>query len=557
MAVYEYRIHPSVGVARMGDSEHAYFIGREAPSDRFEPDLKTIPGKSAAKLPGHASFPFRDKDKKLAKQGARFRVFCYEYQIPFSNMSLMPQDKGLPDRVWEVTAADYTIEWTVEVANLKSRDGATMRPNRPDPRTFKTSVATDLNATTVKTFTGKGTPPDRLDLGAAFLELEGHLVVLGSGGQSRGIPSLATAHSPGLRWKNWEDTAADGHVRAFITPKATSSYPDKNETPQQATGATVIIGVPAYGMDTVPSVNLYHLALNHALTSWSQTHGSLFSKAFHTDPVTYHGNIEPILKTYVSNRYVSDQARAAHSISSYKSLKSPPVPGRAALYYALLRAPWDTKNLEPEDIWASPQHGPRERTPGPGTFNPYENVSDPLMPKLLYLALPELIHKWFGTWSKAATPAGNQGLFDRSASDAREKAWFLDMAHMMHISAGSFYPGIEAGRDVHNYNKWTADWGALGAHVDVRWTGGVGEITQNLAVPWQSDFVACTGEYWPASRPIEVTQDGATYYDWMAETGGAAISQLDFVGKWAKLGFIRYELGTDDFRETSRDLTHP
>ena len=128
---------------------------------------------------------------------------------------------------------------------------------------------------------------------------------------------------------------------------------------------------------------------------------------------------------------------------------------------------------------------------------------------------------------------------------------------MMHISAGSFYPGIEAGRDIHNYRKWTADWGALGTHVDLRWTGAVGEMTQNLAVPWQSDFVACTGEYWPASRPIEVTQDGSTFYDWMAEAGGAAISQTEFVNKWAKMGFIRYEVATDDFRESSRDLTHP
>ena len=132
MAVYEYRIHPSVGIARMGDSEHAYFIGREAPSDRFEPDLKTIPGKIAAKLPGLANFPFRDKDK-LARQGARFRVFCYAYDVPFSNISLAPKDKGLPDRVWEVTAADYNIEWTVEVANLKSREGSTVRPTCRTP----------------------------------------------------------------------------------------------------------------------------------------------------------------------------------------------------------------------------------------------------------------------------------------------------------------------------------------------------------------------------------------------------------------------------------------
>ena len=216
-------------------------------------------------------------------------------------------------------------------------------------------------------------------------------MVIGSSGQSRGIPGLAKASSPPLRWKNWEDTAADGHVRAFITPKATSRHPDKNQPPQPATGATVIIGVPAYGMDTVPSVSLYHLALNHALTSWAQAHRSLFAKTFHTDPVTYHGNIEPILKTYVSNRYVSDEARLSHTVSSYKSLKNPPDPARAKLYYTLLRAPWDTKNLEPENIWASPEHGPRRAAAGPGTFNSYADPSDqggPLMPKLLYLALP-------------------------------------------------------------------------------------------------------------------------------------------------------------------------
>ena len=55
------RIHPAIGIARLGNSEDDGFIGPE--------------------VPGVYQFPeggYRDSEGRLRRQGARFRVFGYD-----------------------------------------------------------------------------------------------------------------------------------------------------------------------------------------------------------------------------------------------------------------------------------------------------------------------------------------------------------------------------------------------------------------------------------------------------------------------------------------------
>jgi len=87
----EYRIYPSIGIARVGDSKDGFFIGPEAPG-------VTTQG------------PFRGKDGGLKPQGARFRI----YQVDI--------DANQNEKVVrEVTGAkDVAIEWKVALANRKA-----------------------------------------------------------------------------------------------------------------------------------------------------------------------------------------------------------------------------------------------------------------------------------------------------------------------------------------------------------------------------------------------------------------------------------------------------
>src|SRR5689334_18023799 len=104
-----YRIHPSIGVARVGDSEDEFYLGPELlgelPSecDRHgNPHLD-----KGARRPVRS---FKTAIGQVKRQAARFRIFRSD-----------PDQPDAPEK--EITLADRTIEsieWTVHLANKKA-----------------------------------------------------------------------------------------------------------------------------------------------------------------------------------------------------------------------------------------------------------------------------------------------------------------------------------------------------------------------------------------------------------------------------------------------------
>src|SRR5262245_45798599 len=97
----KYRIHPAIGIARLGDSADDFFIGPEAPG---VPSTLNKPDGSSAQ-PGK----YKDQQHKIKRQGARFRI--YEYTEDAA---------GAATTVREITATDAQIEWEVHLANRKA-----------------------------------------------------------------------------------------------------------------------------------------------------------------------------------------------------------------------------------------------------------------------------------------------------------------------------------------------------------------------------------------------------------------------------------------------------
>jgi L-Lysine epsilon oxidase N-terminal len=112
--VKTFRIYPGIGVARVGDSPEAYFIGPE------------VPGAGPPK-----GTHFKDSQERIARQGARFRIFGYN---------------GKGDVVDELTSLmpGVQIEWSVALANRKAsnikfngvRHGMEM-DKKPDPKQLR------------------------------------------------------------------------------------------------------------------------------------------------------------------------------------------------------------------------------------------------------------------------------------------------------------------------------------------------------------------------------------------------------------------------------------
>ena len=87
----EFRIYPSIGVARVGDCKDSFLIGPEAPG--------VVP-----------SAPFRGADKGLKPQAARFRIYKVEIDAN--------ENEAVVEEV--IAGGDTKIEWSVSLANRKA-----------------------------------------------------------------------------------------------------------------------------------------------------------------------------------------------------------------------------------------------------------------------------------------------------------------------------------------------------------------------------------------------------------------------------------------------------
>ena len=110
----------------------------------------------------------------------------------------------------------------------------------------------------------------------------------------------------------------------------------------------------------------------------------------------------------------------------------------------------------------------------------------------------------------------------------------LDRAALEACVGGAFFPGIEAGwflRDTYTYvEPFRLDHTNLCA----------GDVTKQMAVPWQADFTDCTQEgelaWWPAQRPDDVFPEaGGSQAPWIRDIVNGP---EDMIANWHKLGFV-------------------
>ena len=105
-----YEIHPSIGVARVGNHETAFFVGPEGPGSlgvEIDADGTERP------VAGYK------KDGKVKRQAARFRVFAYD------------QDSSGDLRLIGEVGPEARVEWTVDLCNRKAAFEGEVGPAGP------------------------------------------------------------------------------------------------------------------------------------------------------------------------------------------------------------------------------------------------------------------------------------------------------------------------------------------------------------------------------------------------------------------------------------------
>jgi hypothetical protein len=451
-------------------------------------------------LPGDRTPPangYKDSRCRVKRQAARFRLFGYE--------------NGVLQQ--EITLADADIKWTVELANTKGswhKFGGVENPNLPRrnntdnvPRApfDVTPGPRTLNGPNQKAGFNTGTfMGSAVSLGEMQMDGEGHLLVLGGFGTS-----ASPTNAPIVHWANndgWHDDASDGPVMASVLLNNTNNW-------IQAWSAWVICAPPKFAPPIDNIVTLYDTLYQVAVDKLG---------VVPPIPPSFSKDIYPLLARAMNMKWVSALAAGAHA--TFQAVIPPPGPNQARLtIFNRLRNP----SLAPHQtslgsdmpmIWSD-------------VYDTSQGINEALT-KTQYQNLKQwkdanFVNDWVGP-----PPPDNEISPDGMTRAALENC-----------VGGAFYPGIETSfmiRDTYAYlEPFRLDAAQLSA----------GDLTKQMAVPWQTDFSDCRFDtgllWWPAQRPDDVfPSGGGGQVPW----GRDLISNLEIPGgedmlkNWYRLGFV-------------------
>jgi hypothetical protein len=514
MAPMKIRIHPAIGIARLGNSPKEFFLGPEIPGVYPRVDK------------------YRDSKMLLKRQGARFRLFEY-----------YGKDNK---RFREINAGDpriKSIRWTVHLVNSKAAGrffaGILHQDSRlRNEKHSRHSLVLDGKPATVEGTNQKRDIccekfihkkfPSPLRLGTLLTDRKGRLIVLGGHGQSGTL-----VHSPldkegddFANHDNWYDDISDGPVVATILWKS-------GRRTTIRTRAWVLVAPPKYAPSLENVITLYDVLYQKALDEkLIKTADPLAPKA----KPSFTKDIYPILRRAYEMRWVFARAQVGHEDeldltrlrkSDFRKLQL-----RAKHIFDQFRRPADVPTK-----------------PGSGTGHmPYiwsdifdmDTPDDDLHPVNATLTRHqyEVMQAWstghfISDWPRTRkikrkiTPAG----LDRAALEA--------------CVGAAFFPGIETSFHIRDRFRYVEPF-----RLDHK-TVKPGDVTQPMSLPWQTDFVDCSdGDsplvWWPAQRPVDVRSGPEKDPERWARDFQAGTEDVDpegMVRDWWRLGLLKRSLG--------------
>jgi hypothetical protein len=500
------KIFPSIGIARLGnsppdwpddrDDKGEWFIGPELPGDHAPP-----------------SGGYKDSKFRVKRQAARFHLFGYEAGSTHAK---------------EITLADADIKWTVELANTKAewhkfggventslplRNASITGANRaslritPGPRTLdsndpiKKGFQHPTKAFNTGAFHGVPVP-----LGEMQTDAKGHLLVLGGFGNS------ASPHNtPIFQFANnddWYDDVSDGPVKASVRLRGTDTW-------IQASSAWVICAPPKFVPSIEHIITLYDTLLQVAVDK----HVPGAVELLPADTPSFTNDIYPLLARAMNMKWVSSLARAMHP----------------TIQKVIPHAGIDTEHQEDfrKQIF--------KRLRNPST-DPHNHVVNQDMPKIwsdvydtdnkISEALTKIQYHILQQWRDGnfVNDWNNPPASETVPED-------LTRAALEACVGGALYPGIET-------SYMTRDNYAFIEPFRLDPSQGLepGDLTKQMAVPWQADFFDCAYDaglqWWPAHRPDDVFPvGGGPQVPWIREEDNIHKAE-DLVQNWHKLGFV-------------------
>jgi hypothetical protein len=546
------KIHPGIGIARLGNSPDEFFIGPETPGHPAEP-----------------AGGFKDASGRVKRQAARFRIYGYDARNAV---------------VQEVTLADARIVWTVHLTNAKAawhqfaNRHAPEQPLRNPQVTARERLVIDPGPRTISGARTPGLPFDRgrfLDVEVPLGEIRtddmGRLLVLGGAGCSQS----AKPNNPIRHYANndgWHDDTSDGPVTAQIVLKNGVEVP--------VTPAWVIAAPPKFAPHHVNLITLYEVMGEVAMRQgWLAAPTS----------ISFTRDIYPLLSRISAYSWVNATAFRGHGPGAGGDFLADPRlhaladagPAQLETRQALFRRIRIPPNASP------PPDDNTRRAQANFSFMPqlagdmiadHGDVAEGVPETWLTLLATqyENLRQWAEGNFEADWPGAAPVPPPFYAIPVPEQPAALDRAALEWCAGGPFYPGIEITYIAEDPKLYLEPY-----RFQPRLEPGA--VTRPMALPWQADFYECNTDWWPAQRPDDVLPEREyleQLRDW--ETGGrhSALVPLltrrlpwarglpddepphDFAGdnalarSWHELGFVvqrRAPTGETVYVETDRN----
>lgn len=441
-----YKIHPSIGIARVGKSTSGYFLEADVLSGQpYEIDDS---GKEAV-FQG-----YKDAVFQVRRQGVRFKIFEFERDEATGNERL----------IGELNDPTAKITWNVTLGNGKAAGHFMMQGNGlqnehviiPDFNAERNPGINrgDLHPKATILITGKATGFSKLDskikgipvaLGAARTDINGNLVVLGGTGEAFAWNSPPNEITDFLNNDGWFDTTSDGPVDATVQVG--------NATPVSAAGAWVIVATPDFAPGILPIISLWDLMYD------AMVRGGRIPK----DPiVSYAKHIRPVLEKAAYYRFIHKSTR------------------------------WSTilNEITVNDF----------SVPSPALQTKRKQLLTILNDSLSDLKLTPTQLSYFQDWVNGDYKASIQ-----PTAIETTLPYLMDQASLTRAIGSGLYPGIEMGFMATNPALYSESFrftrNAFTEFGTRQMTLTAGSVIQRMACPWQADFMECAGNWWPAQRP--------------------------------------------------------
>jgi L-lysine epsilon oxidase-like protein len=511
-------IHPSIGIARVGDSEEDYYIGPE--TDRPLP----IP-------PGD----MKDGTGALKRQAARFRIYGFN---------------AAGEAVVELTAQTAEIAWTVHVANQKAAwyefqialdipeatvahdSPPSMRRNADVTGAARGRLVIDPGARTISGVDASG-PYCRFDSGEFFgkqvylgelrTDEAGRLLFLGGHGRSAskdGSPATTFANNDG-----WHDDVSDGPVTAQVTI-------DGRQVPVDP--AWVIVAPPNYAPEVIGVRTMYDLLFDAYVHAGSVPF---------PDRVSFMRDVYPILERLAGMGWVNQGfaarfgrggrehfldpdylARLASDLSEHQELRN----GIGAMF-----RDWDRDGVSP--------------VPWPWIYG--DSMSLPSVSARQHSTLSATQMRILELWAAGDFDSD----LDLSALSPIEldevslsrRPSMVDRASLTFCLADAFHPGCEMTWPMRHTTMYMAPFRlrhratgelepSLGTQLTPQAAAQVdgplygqspGTVTRWMAVPWQTDTASCRSGYYLGYGP---RYDPYVPTFWAARAPNQVLTQRDY-----------------------------